>query len=284
MTEADVLYSDVKFNRTNGQANGRGSSSADTTYSEVKIFKTQSSTELPGRGSSSADTTYSEVKIFKTQSSTELPACSQQAASSRKSNVTAKRAALLVVSVLLAAAVIALIVTTTNSETKPGSTLQPTSTPLPEKNNRTSGPCDEGWEHHGGQCYYFSINKLTWQVSRQECIFEGGDLVKIDSRDEQEFLARRLRDQMMEPEDKFWIGLTDSKEEGRWLWVDGSPLDTSLTFWYKREPDNWNVENPEGEDCVRMGEKDGSHDLMCWFDKSCKIPHRRICEKSAVSV
>ncbi|XP_069032719.1 CD209 antigen-like protein C isoform X4 [Embiotoca jacksoni] len=246
MTEADVLYSDVKFNRTNGQANGRGSSSADTTYSEVKIFKTQSSTELPGRGSSSADTTYSEVKIFKTQSSTELPA--------------------------------------TNSETKPGSTLQPTSTPLPEKNNKTSVQCDEGWEQHGGQCYYFSINKSPWEVSRQECIFEGGDLVKIDSRDEQEFLERRLRDQMMEPEDKFWIGLTDSKEEGRWLWVGGSPLDTSLTFWSEREPDNWNVETSEGEDCVRMGEKDGCRDLMCWFDKSCKIPHRRICEKSAVSV
>ncbi|XP_069032564.1 hepatic lectin-like [Embiotoca jacksoni] len=234
---------------------------------------------------------------------------SQPAKPKRRSKVRSERVALLVLCALLAAALIVIyrlsfvywlmkknlqMLTEENEAQrkdltgiKPGSTVQPWSQKPPEdltKEDRTCVQCDEGWEHHGGQCYYFSINKLTWQVSRQECIFEGGDLVKIDSRDEQEFLERRLRDQMMEPADRFWIGLTDSKEEGRWLWVDGSPLNTSLTFWDKREPNNWNIENPKGEDCVRMGEKDGSHDLMCWFDKSCKIPHRRICEKSAVSV
>ena len=115
---------------------------------------------------------------------------------------------------------------------------------------------------------------------------------------------------MEEAEDKFWIGLIDSEEEGRWLWVDGSPLETrfyccenilvhfqnqshpfllilfcssclSLTFWSLNEPDNWTRNNPAGEDCVRMGEKGGAGDLKCWFDHSCDNPHKSICEKAA---
>uniref|UniRef100_A0A3P8QPW5 C-type lectin domain-containing protein n=1 Tax=Astatotilapia calliptera TaxID=8154 RepID=A0A3P8QPW5_ASTCA len=69
--------------------------------------------------------------------------------------------------------------------------------------------CEEGWEQHGGKCYYFSISQSSWNKSRDECRAKRGDLVKIDSREEQ---------------DKFWIGLTDSAVEGRWLWVDGSQL------------------------------------------------------------
>uniref|UniRef100_A0A3B3VVK5 C-type lectin domain-containing protein n=1 Tax=Poecilia latipinna TaxID=48699 RepID=A0A3B3VVK5_9TELE len=67
--------------------------------------------------------------------------------------------------------------------------------------------CEAGWEQHGGNCYYFSTSKSSWTDSRRSCTDLGSDLVKIDSREEQ---------------DKFWIGLTDSKEEGKWLWMDGS--------------------------------------------------------------
>uniref|UniRef100_A0A3Q4MZL4 C-type lectin domain-containing protein n=1 Tax=Neolamprologus brichardi TaxID=32507 RepID=A0A3Q4MZL4_NEOBR len=88
--------------------------------------------------------------------------------------------------------------------------------------------CGEDWEHHGGKCYYFSTRKSSWTESRGECRSKGGDLVKIDSREEQKFLDQRLKDIMNYPQDKFWFGLTDSAEEGRWLWVDGSILHSSL--------------------------------------------------------
>uniref|UniRef100_A0A671UBX8 C-type lectin domain-containing protein n=1 Tax=Sparus aurata TaxID=8175 RepID=A0A671UBX8_SPAAU len=143
----------------------------------------------------------------------------------------------------------------------------------------TCGKCQEGWEQNGPQCYYFSTDKLTWEQARDECRRDGADLVKIESEDE-------LRDKMVEGEGKFWIGLTDSVTEDTWLWTDGTPLNKRfdlLTFWSKGEPDDWkgvNNASVNGEDCVRMGEKYGSH-LKCWFDKSCMAPQKRICEKSA---
>uniref|UniRef100_A0A671XE43 C-type lectin domain-containing protein n=1 Tax=Sparus aurata TaxID=8175 RepID=A0A671XE43_SPAAU len=168
---------------------------------------------------------------------------------------TAERVAVVVLSALLLAAVIALGYI-----------------------SDTCHKCQEGWEQNGPQCYYFSTVKLTWEQARERCRRDGADLVKIESEDEQ-----TLRDKMTEPEDKFWIGLTDSVTEGTWLWTDGTPLNKSLTFWSKGEPDDWkgvNNENVDGEDCVRMGEKSGSH-LKCWFDKFCTAPQKRICEKSA---
>uniref|UniRef100_A0A3P9DKY2 C-type lectin domain-containing protein n=1 Tax=Maylandia zebra TaxID=106582 RepID=A0A3P9DKY2_9CICH len=117
-------------------------------------------------------------------------------------------------------------------------------------------------------CYYFSISQSSWKQSRDECRAKGGDLVKIDSREEQ---------------DKFWIGLTDSAVEGRWLWVDGSLLDESLKFWAGKEPNNVTEGDPDGEDCVRMGEEFENKDLKCWFDQSCSKPQRSICEKAGVT-
>uniref|UniRef100_A0A3Q1H449 C-type lectin domain-containing protein n=1 Tax=Anabas testudineus TaxID=64144 RepID=A0A3Q1H449_ANATE len=137
----------------------------------------------------------------------------------------------------------------------------------------TCPKCEEGWELHGGKCYYFSTNKSTWDQSRDDCRHGGGDLVKIDSREEQ------VENTMNDDEDKFWIGLTDSKEEDKWLWVDDSPLNTSLTFWISREPDNWPGNNnkvPEGEDCARMGERGGADDLKCCIAVNV-LAKRQIC-------
>ncbi|XP_050924467.1 C-type lectin domain family 4 member F isoform X10 [Lates calcarifer] len=242
MPEADVLYSDVKFTR----AREKGSET----------------TSLP------PDTTYSEVKLSKTQPPTEPRGSQQSAVPNERSKVTSERVALVLLSLLLAAAVIALGVTIhENAQTM--KELQKL------KKNLT------GWEQHGGQCYYFSTRRSSWEESRSFCQSEGGDLVKIDSREEQSFLEKTLREKMDHDEDKFWIGLTDSKTEGEWLWVDDSPLNTSLSFWFNTEPDNWTVEDPDGEDCVRMGWGGRAYYLIRWFDKSCKASQKYICENQA---
>ncbi|KAK2830729.1 hypothetical protein Q5P01_018660 [Channa striata] len=260
MPEAEVLYSDVMFTKLRGNTEEINSSSTETTYSEVKTWKTQQPVSV----------------------SLICSAASQEVESNKRSKVTSDRVPLLVLSVLLTAAVIALAIVSFYS-------LHIKKLHDALRRNITDEPClkcEEGWEHHGPMCYYFSIVSSPWIQSREECRHRGGDLVQIDSREEQTFLEEKLREKMNEAEDKFWIGLTDSVKEGRWLWVDGSELNTSLTFWSKNEPDDWKGENginPDGEDCVRMGEKTGAADLKCWFDKLCAVPQRSICEKAAMT-
>ncbi|XP_030597015.1 hepatic lectin-like [Archocentrus centrarchus] len=252
MPEAEVLYSDVKFTRGNRGVSGEAvSSSPDIIYSEVKLSKTQPATAEPPEGSQ-------QVKSL-----------------SRRSKVTWERVGLLVLGALLAAAVAALGVTVSeNLRNKEELKKQE------ELRNEPCDRCEAGWEHHGGKCYHFSISKSSWNQSRAECRAKGGDLVNIDSREEQRFLDGRVRNLMNEAEDKFWIGLTDSAAEGRWMWVDNTPLTES--FWLSGEPNNWRGKNPEGENCVRMTEKTSNPDLKSWNDVSCSDPHRSICEKAEI--
>ncbi|XP_030643700.1 C-type lectin domain family 4 member E-like [Chanos chanos] len=75
-----------------------------------------------------------------------------------------------------------------------------------------------GWRRFQCSCYYVSTVTKNWEQSRQDCRGKGGDLVIINSREEQWFLySLRV---------KFWIGLTDEDTEGEWKWVDGTPLHT----------------------------------------------------------
>ncbi|XP_074543360.1 C-type lectin domain family 4 member E-like [Halichoeres trimaculatus] len=221
--------------------------------------------------------------------------------STRGSKVTGERVALLVVSALLAAAVIVVchlahanIITQDGfqrlkdelealkknpteqrgCETQPCIILQPTCW-----KNETCWKCEEGWEKFGEKCYYFSTKKFPWSKSRAECQKQEGDLVKIDSREEQIFLDEKLRSKMKKDEDKFWIGLTDSEEEGTWLWADRSPLNQSLVFWNGDEPDNWKDRKDIEEDCGRMGEKGRDVNYRSWFDRSCTDSFKYICEK-----
>ncbi|XP_013879516.1 hepatic lectin, partial [Austrofundulus limnaeus] len=169
----------------------------------------------------------------------------------RNSKLPLGTVVLLVLCVLLAAALIIITLSTMSVQTKKEnealrknlSDLLVRNQNLAEKiealknfSGLTNLQCGAGWEEHGGKRYKFLTSKASWQDSRSFCRDLGGDLVKIDSREEQEFLVRRLRDKMISIEDWFWIGLTDSETEGSWLWVDRSPLDKS--FWMNGEPNN----------------------------------------------
>ncbi|XP_061520216.1 immune-related, lectin-like receptor 4 [Phycodurus eques] len=262
MPETEVLYSDLVFVKSRGnQSRDAASSAPETNSAKVIVAKTQSK---PLHGAKPV-----------------------------RSKLTTERVAFVVVCVLLVLALVALCYISYQNVQSRKNLQRLKAEPEVWKASQSDGQifqkdgvcrsCDSGWELNGESCYRFSTTQDTWERSRRICQLQNGNLVKIDSRDEQSFVERRLRDKMSFQEDKFWIGLTDSKQEGRWLWADGSPLDPSLSFWARNEPDNWSGDGggEVGEDCVRMGEKDGAHELLCWFDKACGVPHRSVCEKTA---
>uniref|UniRef100_A0A3Q2X5L9 C-type lectin domain-containing protein n=1 Tax=Haplochromis burtoni TaxID=8153 RepID=A0A3Q2X5L9_HAPBU len=95
--------------------------------------------------------------------------------------------------------------------------------------DQPSYKCEDGWEKHKGKCYYFSIAKTSWNESRDECGAKKGDLVKINSKEEQEFLESKLKG-IKNSDDKFWIELIYLAKNNTWVWRDGSPLNTRFNY------------------------------------------------------
>ncbi|XP_024290328.1 C-type lectin domain family 4 member F isoform X3 [Oncorhynchus tshawytscha] len=93
--------------------------------------------------------------------------------------------------------------------------------------NADTKSCSPGWEFYNGSCYYFSKDKLTWEQSQYACIHDGGHLVIVESQQEQEFIIERFV-RSTDFGNSPWIGLTDKKQEGVWVWMDNTTLDDSI--------------------------------------------------------
>uniref|UniRef100_A0A3B4YM66 C-type lectin domain-containing protein n=1 Tax=Seriola lalandi dorsalis TaxID=1841481 RepID=A0A3B4YM66_SERLL len=117
----------------------------------------------------------------------------------------------------------------------------------------------------------------TWQESRKDCIQKGADLTIINNREEQVtdmFLTCYLSVSFLFKNKNFirqfkkylWIGLTDIETEGKWKWVDGTPLTRS--FWDSKEPNGKTLEN-----CGQIKNPNLQNN---WNDERCSNTHNWI--------
>jgi hypothetical protein len=118
----------------------------------------------------------------------------------------------------------------------------------------------------GGHYYKVLYENIGWETARRKCRSMGGDLAVVNSREEDLFLAGISRSHV-------WIGASDARKEGAWVWVDGTPLD--YANWDFREPNN-RIDPDTGE---------GEHYLMIsrygkWNDLAGNSPiiNGYICE------
>lgn len=124
-------------------------------------------------------------------------------------------------------------------------------------------------EWYFGHRYMLCPDKIVYTEAQKACIASGMRLVRLTSGQEHSYL--RLRSQQG-GYPKFHIGASDSAQEGKWIWDDGTqfwsggstgaPVGGRFAFWASGEPNNQNGD----ENCAEVQSIQGWNDSVCDFE------------------
>ena len=81
-----------------------------------------------------------------------------------------------------------------------------------------------------GKWYHVYLERLPWRNARDKCKRLGGQLAVVHDEATDTFL-RKVAGGL-----ELWLGASDEKVEGLWLWVDGTKM--TYTAWNNKEPNN----------------------------------------------
>ncbi|KAL3864832.1 hypothetical protein ACJMK2_006482 [Sinanodonta woodiana] len=119
-------------------------------------------------------------------------------------------------------------------------------------------------------CYRFYPNLCDdWQKVRDFCQYEGADLISLTEQNFKFF--RELASDLTNHgcgNGSFWVGLTDNKTEGNWMFLNGEPLSLRSSIWSS----NANLENPNN-DCAAMMAPN-----FYLVASNCTTVHSAICQ------
>lgn len=97
---------------------------------------------------------------------------------------------------------------------------------------------------YGNKVYRFYTVGIPYALAERYCEELGGNLVKIESEEKNNVIAQKVK----ELNKTFYIGASDEKEEGKFVWCDGSAV--TYTNWSQNEPNN--SADCGGENYVQM--------------------------------
>ncbi|MCP4448066.1 MAG: hypothetical protein GY811_22435 [Myxococcales bacterium] len=124
-------------------------------------------------------------------------------------------------------------------------------------------PCDE--VRIGGRDYLFCDVLVPWNAAKNQCEQRGGRLAVFPDRLSTEEAFTKARE--LDGSRSWYLGATDSAEEGTWLAASGEP--TVATFFAPGEPDDFG-----GEHCAALASFAGGE----WEDVRCGTLLPYICE------
>lgn len=81
-----------------------------------------------------------------------------------------------------------------------------------------------------GKWYRVYLERGSWKAARDKCVQHGGHLVVIPDEATQAYLRTLAKGLLL------WLGATDEKVEGLWVWVDGTEM--KYTAWMRGQPSN----------------------------------------------
>ncbi|CAC5360534.1 MRC [Mytilus coruscus] len=137
--------------------------------------------------------------------------------------------------------------------------------------------CQRGWLHFGNSCYFLSDAEKNWTDAAIFCRAYNSRLASVETRAENDFLTNiiRLRNGLtgnLSLTSDYWIGGTDEKIEGEWIWAEsGKPL--TYTNWVPGTPD---LHLPREEHCLEIVK--WKNHVGQWNDDYCIDPSYFICE------
>ncbi|XP_017270960.1 C-type lectin domain family 4 member E [Kryptolebias marmoratus] len=139
----------------------------------------------------------------------------------------------------------------------------------------TCTECPPGWFQVEDQCFLLNTQKTTFSTGAGKCKDIGAHLAILTTRKQHEAVEREGR-RIGGFNTFYWIGLSDSENEGDWRWADNSQLTTSFWNVQPSEPDNNAAGGPSGEDCAVVNSYSQS-----WYDVPCEFLYPRICQMAA---
>ncbi|NWH57209.1 MRC1 protein, partial [Geococcyx californianus] len=100
-----------------------------------------------------------------------------------------------------------------------------------EKETIEDPGCQKGWKRYGFHCYFIGSTLVTFSEANKTCERSKSYLATVESRNEQAFLISLTG---LRSEKYFWIGLSNTEEQGSFRWTTGeTPL---FTHWNTAMP------------------------------------------------
>lgn len=141
----------------------------------------------------------------------------------------------------------------------------------------TESACSTGWVQYGKSCYIvIDISTAEWSAARRNCLRIGGDLAKITSNHENQFVNNLIGNQVYTTNHGVWLGL-HLKADNKFYWTDGTLL-AGYNNWYPGQPSH-----PSTEKCAQLYGK-SSRGRGKWNDVPCtwnvSRPPVILCQKA----